>query len=70
MKLSSRLFVEHLALYSYTTHYAPFITRSESCGFVREQDVPIASPDTLLSLIRLVIPFIDIDEDMYERRDE
>lgn len=38
-KLPSRLFV------SYTTHYAPFITRLESFGFVREKDVPIASSD-------------------------
>lgn len=64
LRLASRIILSH------PTHYAPFITRSENCDFVREEDVPIASTDTLLSLIRPVIPFIDMDEGMYERRDE
>lgn len=55
---------------SYPNHYAPFITRSGSCDFVRGEDVPVAPPDTLLSFIRAVIPFIDVDEDMYGGRDE
>lgn len=51
-------------------HYAAFITRSETCDFVREEDVPITPSSTLLSLIRPVIPFIDMHEGMYERNAE
>lgn len=64
LRLASRIIL------SYPTHYAPFITRSENCDFVHEEDVPVAPTDTLLNLIRPVIPFIDMDEGMYERRDE
>lgn len=64
LRLASRIII------SYPNHYAPFITRSTNCEFVREEDVPAASPDTLLRSIRAVIPYIDIDEDMYERMDE
>ena len=64
LRLASRIILSH------PNHYAPFITRSGSSDFVREEDVPDAPTDVLLSLIRASIPFIDIDEDMYERRDE
>ncbi len=64
LRLASRIIL------SYPTYYAPFITRSENCDFVRDEDVPIAPTDRLLGLIRPVIPFIDMDEGMYERRDE
>lgn len=64
LRLASRIIL------SYPTYYTPFITRSENCDFVRDEDVPIAPTDTLLGLIRPVIPFIDMDEGMYERREE
>lgn len=69
-RLSCQLFSWHLASYPYPTHYAPFITRSETCDFVREEDVPITPSSTLLSLIRPVIPFIDMHDGMYERNAE
>lgn len=64
LRLASRIIL------SYPTYYAPFIMRSENCDFVRDEDVPIATKGTLLSLIRPVIPFIDMDEGMYEKRGE
>lgn len=64
IRLASRIIL------SYPTYYAPFITRSENFDFVRDEDVPIATKDALLSLIRPVIPFIDMDEGMYEKRGE
>lgn len=64
LRLASRIIL------SYPTHYAPFITRSESCDFVREEDVPITPSNTLLSLIRPVIPVIDMYDGMYEKNAE
>lgn len=64
LQLTSRLIL------SYSTHYMPFITRSEYYDFVRDEVVPITPTDTLLSLIRIAILFIDMDEGMYEMREK
>lgn len=64
LRLASRIIL------SYQIQYSPFITRSENFDCVYKKDVPVASTDTLLNFIRPVIPFIDMDEGMYERRDE
>lgn len=52
LRLASRIIL------SYPTHYAPFITRSENCDFVHEEDVPVAPTDTLLNLIRPLSPLL------------
>lgn len=52
---------------SYPTHYAPFITRSETCPGRR---LPYYTIQYVVELIRPVIPFIDMYDGMYERNAE